>query len=103
VRRKIVISKSRIGLILGASLALSLVAGLLYAVTVSSVLLYLAWGLLLPVLVCFFLLNTVRFLRYPARSATVHHRYYISGEDGMPIFEDAYWGEVGIKFGAPSG
>ncbi len=82
------ISKSRIGLILGASLALSLVAGLLYAVTASSILLYLAWGLLLPVPVCLFLLNTVRFLRYPARDARVHHRYYISREDGVPIFED---------------
>ena len=81
-------SKSRIGLILGASLALSLVACLLYAVTVSSVLLYLAWGLLLPALVCFFLLHTVMFLRHPARRVRVHHRYYISSEDGVPIFED---------------
>jgi hypothetical protein len=85
-----VISRSRIKLILGASLALSLVAALLYAVTVSSVLLYLAWGLLLPAPFCFFLLNTVRSLSYPARGARVHHRYYISREDDVPIFEDAY-------------
>lgn len=84
------ISRSRIKLILGASLALSLVAGLLYAVTASSVLLYLAWSLLLPAPFCFFLLNSARSLSYPARGARVHHRYYSSWEDDMPIFEDAY-------------
>jgi uncharacterized membrane protein len=89
-----VISRPRILLVLGASLALSLVAGLLYAITASSVLLYLAWGLLVPTPVCFYLLITVRSLRYPARHVRVRHRYYSYREDGRAVFEDARekWG-----------
>ncbi len=83
------ISKPRIMLVLWASLALSLVAGLLYAITSSIVLLYIAWGLLVPVPICFFLLNTVRSLRQPVQYVRVRHRYYSYGEDGGPIFEDA--------------
>lgn len=88
------ISRSRVMHVLEASLALSLVAGLLYAITASSVLLYLAWGLLVPTPVCFYLLNTVRSLRYPARRVRVRHRYYSYREDGRAIFEDARekWG-----------
>jgi uncharacterized membrane protein len=89
-----VISRSRVMHVLEASLALSLVASLLYAITASSVLLYLAWGLLVPAPVCFYLLTTVRSLRYPARRVRVRHRYYSYREDGRAVFEDARekWG-----------
>ena len=82
------VSRSLIRLILGASLVFSLVAALLYAVTASSVLLYLAWSLLLPALLCFFLL--ARKVNSPQRAVRVHHRYYSPWEDDEAVFEGAY-------------
>ncbi len=77
------LTRSRIMLIIWTSLALSLGACIVYVITINIIPLYLAWGLLVPVLVCFFLLNTIMRLRHPTvRRIRVHHRYYGYVESG---------------------